>query len=95
MSIILAMMENVIREIDAHIARLQSARAALTGMSSSTTSGRRGPGRPKATVSISASAAAPAAPKNGRRKRRGMSPEGRARIAAAQKARWAKIKGGK
>jgi hypothetical protein len=86
----LAMMENVIREIDAQIARLQQARAALTGMPS--TSGRRGPGRPKATtVSVSASAA----PKNGRRKRRGMSPEGRARIAAAQKARWAKIKGGK
>jgi hypothetical protein len=87
----LAMMENVIREIDAQIARLQQARAALTGMSS--TSGRRGPGRPKATVSVSASVAP--APKNGRRKRRGMSPEGRARIAAAQKARWAKIKGGK
>jgi hypothetical protein len=30
---------------------------------------------------------------NGRRKRRGMSAAGRARIAAAQKARWAKIKG--
>jgi len=86
----LAMMENVIREIDAQIARLQQARAALTG--SPSTSGRRGPGRPKASVSISASAPAPS---NGRRKRRGMSPEGRARIAAAQKARWARLKGGK
>jgi hypothetical protein len=35
--------------------------------------------------------AAPAAPK----KRRKMSAAGRARIAAAQKARWAKIKGAK
>lgn len=30
----------------------------------------------------------------GRRKKRTMSPEGRARIAAAQKARWAKVKKG-
>jgi hypothetical protein len=89
------MMENVIREIDAQIARLQQARAALTGTSSPASApARRGPGRPKASVSLSA-AGGDAAPKNGRRKRRGMSPEGRARIAAAQKARWAKIKGNK
>ena len=35
---------------------------------------------------------APKAPK-GKRGKRKMSPEGRARIAAAQKARWAKFKG--
>lgn len=29
---------------------------------------------------------------SGRRKRKPMSPEGRAKIAAAQKARWAKVK---
>lgn len=38
-----------------------------------------------------ASAAAPAAPKKKTAKRT-MSPEGRARIIAAQKARWAKVK---
>lgn len=82
-----AMFETVIREIDAHIARLQQARAALSG---TTTTGKRR-GRPPASVSLSASGSS--AKKRG--KRRGMSPEGRARIAAAQKARWAKIKGGK
>jgi hypothetical protein len=40
-------------------------------------------------------AGAPAAPKNGRRKRRTMSAAGRAAVAAAQRARWAKIKGEK
>jgi hypothetical protein len=79
------MFENVIKEIDAHIARLQQARAALTGTSAPA---RRG--RPPASVSMAASAA-PAK----KRKRGGMSPEGRARIAAAQKARWAKLKSGK
>jgi hypothetical protein len=42
--------------------------------------GQRGPGRPKAT----AAAAEPASPK-----RKGLSASARARIAAAQKARWA------
>jgi hypothetical protein len=46
-----------------------------------------------AGVKISASVSAvPAAPKT-RRGKRGLSAEGRARIAAAQKARWAKAKG--
>jgi len=45
-----------------------------------------------AKVSAPAKAAAVAA-KPGRRRRRGLSAEGRARIAAAQKARWAKLKG--
>lgn len=38
---------------------------------------------------------APAAPKKRGPKKGGMSAEGRARIAAAQKARWAKVKGQK
>jgi hypothetical protein len=85
------MFENVIHEIDAQIARLQQARAALAGTSTGSATGkRRGrpPGRPKGSVNMAASGAK-------RKRRGGMSPEGRARIAAAQKARWAKIKAGK
>jgi hypothetical protein len=63
----------LVAEIDAEIDRLQTAKALLTGQ---TTSPRRG--RPPATK-----------PKTGRRT---MSPEGRARIVAAQKLRWAKKK---
>jgi hypothetical protein len=81
------MFENVIKEIDLQIARLQTARAALSGTATAPVAKRRG--RPPASLSIAASAPA----KKG--KRRGMSPEGRARIAAAQKARWAKLKSGK
>jgi hypothetical protein len=49
--------------------------------------GQRGPGRPKATVAAAAETehAAP-------QKRRTMSKAGRARIAAAQRARWAALK---
>jgi hypothetical protein len=47
-------------------------------------------GRPP--KSASADIAVPAAPVVKAKKRRTMSPEGRARIAAAQKARWAKLK---
>jgi hypothetical protein len=84
------MFENVIIEIDAQIARLQQARAALSGTSTPAVAKRRG--RPPASASVSVSASAAPSKKS---KRRGMSPEGRARIAAAQKARWAKLKGGK
>jgi hypothetical protein len=45
--------------------------------------------------SIAASPAAKAAPVTGKRKKGKMSAAGRARIVAAQKARWAKIKAGK
>lgn len=46
-------------------------------------------------VAAAASAAAKAAPSKPGKKRRTMSPEARARIVAAQKARWAKIRGEK
>lgn len=68
-------MENILALIDAEIASLQQARASLTG-----TAVKRGPGRPP--KSASAPAAKP-------KKKRNLSPEGRARIAAAVKARWA------
>jgi len=52
--------------------------------------GKRGPGRPKGTTAATASATIgqPAAPT----KRRTMSAAGRARVAAAQRARWAALK---
>jgi hypothetical protein len=64
--------------IDAEIARLQEARALIAA-------NRKGPGRPSKLL-----AAAPIV--NPRKKKRNLSPEGRARIAAAVKARWAKQK---
>ena len=49
--------------------------------------GRRGPGRPPAAArSVSAATPAP------KKKRRKLSPEGRARIIAATKKRWAAIR---
>lgn len=73
-------LESILAEIDGEIARLRQARDLLTGVSV-----KRGPGRPK-------SIATTATPTKRRRSR--MSAEGRARIAAAQKARWAKAKKG-
>ena len=80
----------IIIEIDAQISRLREAKALLAGTEITI---KRNPGRPsrvnlsgKATNSIPAkSAAKPAA-------RRTLSTEARAKIAAAQKARWAKTK---
>ena len=71
-------LESILAEIDAEIGRLQQAKELLTGISA-----KRGPGRPKSIATASA-------PTMGRRRR--MSAEGRARIAAAQKARWAKLR---
>jgi hypothetical protein len=83
---------DIIITIDAEISRLQQAKALLID-TFSLTPAKRKPGRPAT------------APGNGRatsfnpaefdakpRKRRGMSAAGRARIAAAQKARWARFK---
>lgn len=55
---------------------------------------RRGrpPGSPNKTSARAAAGRGPGRPKGGRKRKRRMSAEGRARIAAAQKARWAKIK---
>jgi predicted NBD/HSP70 family sugar kinase len=72
----------ILSEIDAEIARLQQARSALIGISSSgTVAPRRG--RPKGSVNVNASK--PAA----KRRKRNLSPEGRKRIAEAMKRRWA------
>jgi hypothetical protein len=68
----------ILSQIDAEIARLQQVKSILSG--ATTTKAKRGPN--KARV----------APTPITTKRRKISPEGRARIAAAQKARWAKSK---
>ncbi|MDP9049585.1 MAG: hypothetical protein M3O31_02535 [Acidobacteriota bacterium] len=68
--------ESIIGEIDLEIARLQQAKELLGG-----TVTRKGPGRPRGTTARSAPKA-----------KRTLSPAARAKIAAAQKARWAKVR---
>ena len=72
---------DILKLIDAEIVQLQNARALLAG------TGKKRPGRPKST-SVST-----VTPKK-KRKKRHLTPEGRARIAAAVKARWAAQKRG-
>ncbi|MGA1984560.1 MAG: hypothetical protein ABSG84_19110 [Acidobacteriaceae bacterium] len=71
--------EKIVAEIDAEITRLEQAKQLLSDVSDD----KRRPGRPRK------GAAASAAPV---KKRRKMSAAARAKIAAAQKARWAKTK---
>jgi len=72
--------ESIVKEIDAEIARLEQAKQLLSGF----VTPKRGAGRPRANAASVQSSAKP--------KRRTMSAAGRARIAAAQKARWANAK---
>jgi hypothetical protein len=72
---------NLIAEIDAEIAQLEQARTLLSGVASPAAKKR---GRP--VVAVKVVAAKPV------KKKRNLSPEGRARIAAATKARWATVK---
>jgi hypothetical protein len=68
---------DILSLIDAEIAALQQARAALAGAA------KKGPGRPK-------SAAAPAVKL--KKKKRTLSAEARAKIAEAQRKRWAAVR---
>ena len=68
----------IIAEIDAQIAKLQQARHLLAGAASER---RPGPGRPKGSKN--------AAPAQGSKRKRKLTPEGRQRIAEAMKRRWA------
>jgi hypothetical protein len=82
---------DIILTIDAEISRLQRAKALLTD----TFTAKRKPGRPAAaSASGKATSFNPAEFDTRPRKRVGMSAAGRARIAAAQKARWARFKKG-
>lgn len=79
-------MINILEKIDTEIARLQMARAALAGAGKITQRvsrrAKEALGISKETVEVTQSTP----------KKRKMSAAGRARIAAAQKARWAKVK---
>jgi hypothetical protein len=68
----------ILQTIDAEIARLERARALLNGHTAPVKRGR-----PTSSTGITTT-----------KPRRKMSPEARAKIAAAQKARWAKAKKG-
>ncbi|HEY4047327.1 MAG TPA: hypothetical protein VGM27_10730 [Acidobacteriaceae bacterium] len=83
---------DIVSTIEAEISRLQQAKALLSD-TSSVTHAKRKPGRPAATTaSGKASSFNPAQFDAKPRERRALSAEARARIAAAQKARWAKFK---
>ncbi|MBB5331788.1 hypothetical protein [Tunturiibacter gelidoferens] len=71
---------SILQEIDSEISRLEQAKAIL-----SRTAVKRSPGRPKQTQSVIKTVAVEPT-------KRVMSAEGKARIAAAQKLRWAKSK---
>ena len=78
--ILAVMMNDILNQIDLEIERLQQARKLLSGTSDATSTGKRR-GRPKGSFNKPAAPDKPA--------KRKMSPEGKAKIAAAQKARWA------
>jgi hypothetical protein len=72
---------SILAQIDEQIAKLQQAKALLTITEVKTKAGR--PKGSKANLTATPEA---------RKTRRRLSPEGKARIAAAQKARWASLK---
>ena len=76
-------LESIVAEIDSQIARLGQAKRLL----SDSPAPKNGPGRPRLN---GAATAVPVKPK-----RRTLSAAARAKISAAQKARWAKAKTGK
>jgi len=73
-------LENIVSAIDAEIAKLQQVKQLLGSASPP----KEGPGRPRRNA---VAAVVPA-----KRKKRRLSAAARAKIAAAQKARWAKVK---
>jgi hypothetical protein len=79
------MIESILFEIDAEIARLVQAKALLS--SAGTTAIKRKPGRPSKTAAI----VVPNIPNAKKRKK--MSAEGRERVRQAQIKRWAVLKG--
>jgi hypothetical protein len=80
----------IVLTIDAEISRLQQAKALLSDTSSLT---QRKPRRQAATSGSSKATSFNPAEFDGKpRKRRALSAEARAKMAAAQKARWARFK---
>jgi hypothetical protein len=70
----------IIAQLDSEIARLEQVKSLLSGTAATTTTGAKRGRKPKN------------APTPITTKRRTLSPEARARIVAAQKARWAKVR---
>jgi hypothetical protein len=81
--------DEIVIAIDGEIARLLKVKALLTGADLPI---KRGPGRPAGTSAQKKVASLKAEVTGKPEKRRILSAEARARIAAAQKARWAKSK---
>lgn len=77
----------ILATIDGEIAKLQQARALLSGIAAPVA--KKKAGRPKKTAVAPKKAAASVAAKPARKKKRHLSPEGRKRIAEAVKKRWA------
>ena len=73
--------QSIVAQLRDEVSRIEQAIAALVGFGSQPA--RRGPGRPAGSKNVTA----------GKPKRRTMSASARAKISAAQKARWAKQKG--
>jgi hypothetical protein len=78
---------SILLAIDEQITKLQEAKAILAGVNTPAT---RKPGRPPKVVSATLASPVETAAKS--EARPAMSAEGRAKIAAAQKARWAKAR---
>jgi hypothetical protein len=74
--------EEIIEQIDAEIAKLQQAKGLLLGTDSPI---KKSQGRPKKEATVSRIIAV-------KPTKRGLTPEGRATIAAASKARWARAR---
>jgi hypothetical protein len=74
--------QGIVAQLRQEASRIENAIAALLGLGSQTA--RRGPGRPAGSKNATAAR---------KPKRRTMSASARAKISAAQKARWAKQKG--
>lgn len=85
-------LSTIIQTIDAEIAKLENVKQLLGGQGS--TPAKRKPGRPAKAASFDFGGNATASATK-KRKHHTMSAEARARIAAAQKARWAKVRAGK
>jgi len=81
-------MQDVIAQIDAEIAKLQQAKALLSGTTATAAVKKSGRGRPKGSKNAKKSVTtAPA--KTATKAKRKLSPEGRKAIADAMKRRWA------
>ncbi len=84
-------LQDVIKQIDVEIAKLQQAKALLSGLPETSAviakSGRRG--RPKGSKNAAKAVAPKAVAATPRKAKRNLTPEGRKAIAEAMKRRWA------